>query len=63
MIDKKTKKEIIEKFAKKENDTGSVEIQIALLTNRINSLTEHLKIHKKDKSSYKGLLKIEGPAD
>ncbi len=60
MIDKKTKKEIIEKFAKKENDTGSVEIQIALLTNRINSLTEHLKIHKKDKSSYKGLLKMVG---
>ena len=54
------KKSIIEKFRNSEKDTGSVEVQVALLTNRINILTEHLKIHKKDKSSYRGLLKMVG---
>ena len=54
------KQDIIKKFAKNEKDTGSVEVQIALLTNRINILTEHLKIHKKDKSSYRGLLMMVG---
>lgn len=54
------KKDVIKKFAKNEKDTGSVEVQVAILTNRINLLTEHLKIHKKDKSSYRGLLKMVG---
>jgi small subunit ribosomal protein S15 len=54
------KKEIIEKFARKENDTGSPEVQVALLTARINYLTEHLKIHKKDHHSRRGLLKMVG---
>ena len=54
------KKEIINNFKKSEKDTGSVHVQVALLTDRINSLTEHLKIHKKDKSSYRGLLKMVG---
>lgn len=43
-----------------ENDTGSPEVQIAILTSRINSLTEHLKIHKKDHHSRRGLLKMVG---
>ena len=55
-----SKQEIIKKFANNEKDTGSVEVQIALLTNRINILTEHLKIHKKDNSSYLGLQKMVG---
>ena len=54
------KKTIIEKFARKENDTGSPEVQVALLTARINYLTEHLKIHKKDHHSRRGLLKMVG---
>ncbi len=57
MIDKKT---IIEKFGRKENDTGSPEVQVALLTERINHLTEHLKVHKKDHHSRRGLLKLVG---
>ena len=51
---------IIAKFARKENDTGSPEVQVALLTARINYLTEHLKIHKKDHHSRRGLLKMVG---
>ena len=54
------KKEIIAKFGRKENDTGSSEVQVALLTERINHLTEHLKIHKKDHHSRRGLLKMVG---
>jgi len=54
------KKVIIEKFGRKENDTGSPEVQVALLTERINHLTEHLKIHKKDHHSRRGLLKMVG---
>ena len=54
------KKVIIEKFARKENDTGSPEIQIALLTARINHLNEHLQTHKKDHHSRRGLLKMVG---
>ena len=54
------KKEVIEKFARTEKDTGSPEVQIALLTARINLLTEHLKIHKKDHHSRRGLLKMVG---
>lgn len=54
------KASIIAKFARKENDTGSPEVQVALLTARINYLTEHLKIHKKDHHSRRGLLKMVG---
>lgn len=57
---KEEKQKIIKDFANSEKDTGSIEVQVALLTNRINSLNEHLKIHKKDKSSYRGLLKMVG---
>ncbi len=59
-LDSAEKKEIISKFARKENDTGSPEVQIALLTQRIKNLTEHLKINKKDHSSRLGLLKLVG---
>ena len=59
-MDKETKTEIIEKFAVNDGDTGSPEVQIALLTERINHLTEHLKIHKKDHHSRRGLLKMVG---
>jgi len=54
------KKEIITKHARAEGDTGSPEVQIALLTARINHLTEHLKVHKKDFHSRRGLLKLVG---
>ena len=57
---KETKQEIIKKFGRDEKDTGSSEVQIALLTERINELTEHLKIHKKDNHSRRGLLKMVG---
>jgi len=55
-----SKQEIIEKFKVHETDTGSPEVQIALLTERINHLTEHLKLHKKDFHSRRGLLKMVG---
>ena len=55
-----TKIEIIEQFKKHEGDTGSPEVQIALLTNRINHLNEHLKVHKKDHHSRRGLLMMVG---
>ena len=54
------KQEIIKKFAAHEGDTGSPEVQIALLTERINHLNEHLKIHKQDNHSRRGLLKMVG---
>jgi len=54
------KKEIIAKFARNEKDTGSSEIQVALLTQRINHLTQHLKQHPKDFHSRRGLLKMVG---
>ena len=54
------KQEIIEKFGRTPNDTGSPEVQIALLTARITMLTEHLKTHKKDHHSRRGLLKMVG---
>ena len=57
MIDKK---QIISKFGRNENDTGSPEVQVALLTERINHLTSHLKVHPKDFHSRRGLLKIVG---
>jgi len=55
-----TKSEIIAKFATHEGDTGSPEVQVALLTYRINHLNEHLKSHKKDHHSRRGLLKMVG---
>ncbi|GBF32682.1 SSU ribosomal protein S15p [Desulfocucumis palustris] len=54
------KQSVISEHKIHENDTGSPEVQIAILTNRINSLTEHLKIHKKDHHSRRGLLKMVG---
>lgn len=54
------KKEIIGKFQTHENDTGSSEVQIALLSERIRYLTEHFKLHKKDHHSRRGLLKLVG---
>ena len=60
MLTKQKKKEIIGEFETHEGDTGSPEVQIALLTKRINELTEHLKIHKKDHASRRGLLKMVG---
>ncbi|MBQ7978128.1 MAG: 30S ribosomal protein S15 [Clostridia bacterium] len=54
------KQEIIAKFGRKEGDTGSPEVQIALLTARISDLTEHLKNHPKDNHTRRGLLKLVG---
>lgn len=54
------KTEIVSSFRRHDGDTGSAEVQIALLTDRIVSLTEHLKTHKKDHSSRRGLLKMVG---
>lgn len=54
------KQAIIKEYATHENDTGSPEVQIAVLTTRINELTAHLKIHKKDNHSRRGLLKMVG---
>ena len=54
------KNEIIAKFATHEGDTGSPEVQIALLTQRINHLNDHLKMHKQDNHSRRGLLKMVG---
>ncbi|MCL1905439.1 MAG: 30S ribosomal protein S15 [Clostridiales bacterium] len=59
-MDADTKLAIIEKFRLHESDTGSPEVQIALLSYQINHLTEHLKIHKKDFHSRRGLLKMVG---
>jgi len=59
-MDKVKKTEIIGKFALADGDTGSPEVQVALLTERINHLNEHLKIHKKDHHSRRGLLKMVG---
>ena len=57
---KERKQEIINSYKREENDTGSSEVQIALLTERINELTEHLKVHKKDNHSRRGLLMMVG---
>jgi len=59
-LTKEKKTSIIEKFRIDENDTGSVEVQVALLTERINELNEHLKVHKHDYHSNRGLLKMVG---
>lgn len=60
MISKERKQEIIKAYGRTPNDTGSPEVQIALLTERINELTEHLKVNKKDHHSRRGLLKMVG---
>ncbi len=60
MITSETKKEIIEKYGRSEGDTGSPEVQVALLTARINDLNEHFKAHPKDHHSRRGLLKMVG---
>lgn len=59
-MDKARKQEIINKYQRHEGDTGSPEVQIAILTDRINHLTEHLKNHKQDHHSRRGLLKMVG---
>lgn len=59
-MNKENKNELIQKFALHEGDTGSPEVQIAILTERINHLTAHLQIHKKDNHSRRGLLKMVG---
>ena len=60
MKPKKTKQEIIKEFQTQEGDTGSPEVQIALLSSRITELTDHFRTHKKDHHSRRGLLKIVG---
>ncbi|HOK50811.1 MAG TPA: 30S ribosomal protein S15 [Bacteroidales bacterium] len=60
MLTQAQKKEIFERYGRKANDTGSPEAQIALFTQRINDLTEHLKIHRKDFSTQRALLKLVG---
>ena len=60
MLVKDDKTKIITEYATKEGDTGSPEVQVALLTTRINQLTEHLKVHKHDHHSRRGLLLLVG---
>lgn len=60
MITKEQKEMLIQKFQRHESDTGSPEVQIAILTNRIEELTEHLRIHKNDHHSRRGLYKMIG---
>jgi small subunit ribosomal protein S15 len=60
MISKEQKEILIQKFQRHENDTGSPEVQIAILTTRIEELTEHLRIHKNDHHSRRGLYKMIG---
>lgn len=60
MLSVEEKKAIVAEFGANENDTGSPEVQIALLTNRITYLTEHLRSYKKDHASRRGLLKLVG---
>ena len=59
-MDKELKKTVIEEFSRHQGDTGSPEVQIALLTNRITYLTDHLRTHKHDESSRRGLLMMVG---
>ena len=60
MLTKETKAEIVKTYGRKEGDTGSAEVQVALLTAQINALTEHMKVNKKDYASNRGLLKMVG---
>ena len=59
-ITQQEKAELVKKYGRGENDTGSTEVQVAILTTRINNLTEHLKTHKKDFHSRRGLLVMVG---
>ena len=59
-ITKERTAELVKEFGKNENDTGAVEVQIAILSERIRNLTEHLKVHKKDNHSRRGLMKLIG---
>ncbi|WP_044035644.1 30S ribosomal protein S15 [Candidatus Arthromitus sp. SFB-rat-Yit] len=59
-MNKEKKQEVIKQYSRHEKDTGSAEVQIALLTKRISELTEHLKVHKKDHHSRRGLLIMVG---
>ncbi len=59
-LDKELKTELIKEFSRHESDTGSPEVQIAILTKRISQLTDHLRTHKHDESSRRGLLKMVG---
>lgn len=59
-MEKDKKETIIEQFKLHERDSGSTEVQVALLTERINELTEHLKVHRHDHHSQRGLLKLVG---
>ncbi|MGD2027068.1 MAG: 30S ribosomal protein S15 [Anaerolineales bacterium] len=59
-LSKDLKTELIQEYQRDQDDTGSPEVQIALLTNRINQLTDHLRTHKHDESSRRGLLKLVG---
>ena len=60
MLSNEKKAEIVKNFGRKEGDTGSTEVQVALLTEQINVLTEHMKANKKDYASNRGLLKMVG---
>jgi len=59
-VTKEEKQDIVKKFGNDEKNTGSTEVQIALLTHRINQLTEHFKVHKKDFAGQRGLLRLVG---
>ncbi|MCQ2610237.1 MAG: 30S ribosomal protein S15 [Treponema sp.] len=59
-LSKEQSQNIVSKFGTKENDTGNTKVQVALLTARVNQLTEHLKAYPKDKSAKRGLLKVIG---
>lgn len=59
-LDSETKREVIGTFGRSAEDTGSTEVQVALLTRRIDDLTEHLRVHKHDHHSRRGLLKLVG---
>lgn len=60
MITKKRRADLVKEYGRGDSDSGSVEVQVALLTEEINNLTVHLKIHKKDHSSRRGLLRMVG---
>ena len=59
-LTKEEKQELIDKFGRNSSDTGSTEVQIAMLTKRINELTEHMRTHKKDHATRRGLLRLVG---
>ena len=59
-MDKEVKRELIEEFARHQSDTGSPEVQVAILTSRIHQLTDHLRANSHDESSRRGLLKLVG---